>query len=79
MPCPKYEERRAGVCADLCISIVGLKLPTFQVTIALQRFVLSIGIGFHLPERQENYIIKPPRTDAAVLCIRVFADSYAVT
>ena len=51
MPCSKYEERRAGVCAYLCISIVELKLLTFLQTIALQRFILPIGIGFHRPER----------------------------
>ena len=40
MPCSKYEERRASVCAYLCISIVELKLLTFLQTIALQRYVL---------------------------------------
>ena len=35
-------QREARDCArDLCISIVGLKLPTFRRTIALQRYVLS--------------------------------------
>ena len=51
MPRLKYEERRAGVCACLCISIVHMKLLTFRLTIALQRFVLSIGIGLRRPER----------------------------
>lgn len=57
MPLPKYGERHASVCAYLCFSIVGVELPTFQKTIALQRFVLSIGIGFCHPKRQLNYII----------------------
>lgn len=41
----KYGERRADVCACLCISIVMLETLTFHETIALQRFVVSIGIG----------------------------------
>ena len=53
MPELKYGERRAGVCADLCMSIAGLKLPTFLQTIALQRF-LSIGIGLRRPESTER-------------------------
>ena len=47
LPELKYGERRAGVCAYLCIGIVNSKTLTFRETIALQRFVLSIGIGFH--------------------------------
>ena len=65
MPCSKYEERRAGVCAYLCISIVELKLLTFLQTIALQRFVLSIGIGLRRPERTRIVYQKPPRFFAA--------------
>ena len=57
----KYGERRAGVCAYLCISIVMPKLPTFQETIALQRFVLSIGIGLPIhPERTLTLYHKTP-------------------
>ena len=36
MPLPKYKERRASVCAYLCISIVGRKVLKFRETIALQ-------------------------------------------
>ena len=68
LPLAKYEERHAIVRVCLCISIVANETLTFRLTIALQRFVLSIGIGLRRPKRRENYIIKPPRTDAAVLC-----------
>ena len=50
LPLAKYGERRASVCACPCISIVANETLTFRLTIALQRFVLSIGIGFHRPE-----------------------------
>ena len=52
MPCSKYEERRAGVCAYPCISIVELKLLTFLQTIALQRFVPP-GLG--CPKERKHY------------------------
>ena len=55
MPLAKYRERRAGVCACLCNSIVGLKFLTFQETIALQRYVLSIRFKFTLSPKR-HYI-----------------------
>ena len=74
----KYEERHAGVCAYLCISIVNFRnFPDFARRLLCS--VLSIGIGLRatalrqltiarwiLPERQKNYIIKPPRPCATV-------------
>ena len=51
MPCSKYEERRAGVCAYLCISIVELKLLTFLQTIALQRYVMPRSSSLHYPHK----------------------------
>ena len=55
MPKQKYRERRASVCAYLCNSIVCLETLTFHLTIALQRYVLPLGIGLSRPEEQEHY------------------------
>lgn len=41
MPLPKYKERRASVCAYLCISIAGRKVLKFRETIALQLDVFA--------------------------------------
>ena len=47
MPLPKYKERRASVCAYLCISIVGKKVLKFRETIALQLDVFcSVKFAF---------------------------------
>ena len=94
-PKMKYEERRAGVCACLCISIVIFEISQvsaddcFAAFCLVNRNWLSHRCSHCLaaaryreadpPERRRNYIIKPTRTGAAVLCINVCADSYAGT
>ena len=75
MPLPKHGERRANDRAYLCISIVGLKLLTFQKTITLQRYVLPHRFRFnpfprgrrilyHNPPKKVNKEISAGRWDA---------------
>ena len=58
MPVTKYEERRAGVCAYLCISIVSQEVLKFRETIALQRYVLSPQDPLARLSRKQRYYIK---------------------
>ena len=49
MPEQKYRERHASVCACPHNNIVCLETLTFLMTIALQRYVLSLGVGLNRP------------------------------
>lgn len=59
MPLPKYKERRASVCAYLCISIVGRKVLKFRETIALQLdvFFAELKSLSRLSTKPKYYII----------------------
>lgn len=56
MPLPKYKERRASVCAYLCISIVGKKVLKFRETIALQLDVFC-SVKFAFTPFNKAYIL----------------------
>ena len=77
MPELKYEERRAGVCAYLCISIASSETSYISLDDCFAAFCLVYRDWLSPPRKTKELYHKIAANRQAVLRISAFADSFA--